>query len=98
MTTSEAMIWLGTKQLELYKSNPGSYVDAFCNGLCMRRIMTNYYQIMTRRGKLLYIEILNPEVKTELKKMAIEFSAKRLDADGCMDLCKLLHIISNVHN
>lgn len=96
MTVADAHIWLGAKQIELYRTNPGVYVDAFCNGEAMREIISNYYRIMVKREKLKPIESMDEATKTEIKEMAIseDFSNGRLDYDGAMAMCKLIHILN----
>ncbi len=95
MTTIEASIWLGEQQVKLYKSNPKVYMNCFCSGEANRKIMAEYYRILTDRKKVTQLEILEPGFKKELKKTAIEIGDQRLDTKGLMDLCKLLLIISN---
>jgi len=94
-TLIEANIWLGERQVELYKKNPPAYMDAFCNGSGIRAIMVKYYEILTSKGELLHIEVLDIETKKELKKMALEIAAGRMDTAGCIDLCKCLQVLSN---
>lgn len=95
MTTIEAKIWLGEQQLKLYNKNPMVYMNCFCSGQAIREIVRSYYNVLTQKGKLMYLEVLDKEYKAELKKMAFEIADKRLDMVGLMDLCKCLHIISN---
>lgn len=94
-TTIEASIWLGQMQVEMYRLNPNVYMNAFCNGSAMRSIMVTYYNILTKKGQLMYIEVLEPELKKDLKKTAVEISAGRLGISECVDLCKCIHIIAS---
>lgn len=94
MTVPEAMIWLAKRQIEMYHSKPWVYIDAFCGGACMRKIIGDYYQILTKRGQIMYLETTDPAYKKELKETALEMSKGRLDTEGALDLCKLLHILT----
>ena len=94
MTLMEAAIWLGEKQLELYRDAPDVYISAFTEGSCNRAIIHQFYNCAVRLDKIRSLEKMDEAYKTELKKMAIDFSAGKLDKTGCLDMAKLLHLIA----
>ena len=87
MTTIEASIWLGEQQVKkLYRYNPTVYISSFCNGQAMRKIMSEYYRILTDRYEIAFLESLETDYKAELKMMTLEMGGGKLDRNGLMDL------------
>lgn len=95
MTSKEIILWLGARQLELYRMAPGNYIKAFQAGSCNREIIRQYYQVLVSGGLITPLEGIEPDVKDELKKMAIEYSDGKLNLSGVMNMAKLIHIIAS---
>ena len=93
-TFLEIAIWLGARQVELFESNSPIYLDAFCHGEGIRKILCDYYNDLVIEEKIIPIEKLEPEYKKELKATAMEIAAGRLDINGCVQLCKCLQVLS----
>lgn len=90
----EIAIWLGARQVELFESNSPIYLDVFCSGEGIRKILTGYYNQLVQDGKVVAIENLEVEYKKQLKETAIEMAAGRLNTEGCVELCKCLQVLS----
>jgi hypothetical protein len=93
-TIPEIAIWLGGKQVELFESNAPIYLSAFCDSPVIRGIICSYYFQLVNENKILAIENVDPEIKKELKSAAIDMAAGRLDTTGCVQLCKLIQVLS----
>lgn len=81
-------------QVKLFESNQPVYMDVFCSGEAIRKILCTYYNELVSEGKVLPIEKLDPEFKKELKATALEIAAGRLNTEGCVQLCKCLTVLS----
>ena len=90
----EIAIWLGARQVELFESNSPIYLDVFCSGEGIRKILRGYYNELVRDEKVIAIENLEPEYKKQLKETAIEMAKGRLNKEGCIELCKCLQVLS----
>ena len=94
MTSSEATIFLGSKQIELYRSAPDVYIRAFKTGSGIRGIIRTYYNNMVKAGLITPIEGKDEAYKQELRELCIEFADGKLDLEGTMNMAYLLHILS----
>lgn len=90
----ELAIWLGAMQVKLFESNQPVYMDVFCSGDGIRKILVDYYNTLVIDKKIIPIESLEPEFKKELKTTALEIAAGRLNTEGCVQLCKCLQVLS----
>jgi hypothetical protein len=90
----EIAIWLGGMQVQLFESNHPVYMDVFCSGEGIRKIICSYYDRLVSEGKIFPIEVLEPEFKKELKELAKDIGAGRLNIDGLVQLCKCLHVLA----
>lgn len=90
----EIAIWLGGKQVELFESNHPIYMDTFCSGEGIRRIICTYYNELVSKGNILPIEALEPDLKKELKELAKDIGNQRLNVDGLIQLCKCLQVLA----
>jgi hypothetical protein len=94
MTMREIAIWLGARQVELFENNSPIYLSVFCKGEGIRKIICDYYNDLVIEEKIIPIEKLDLEFKKELKATALDMAAGRLDTNGCIQLCKCLHVLS----
>ena len=94
MTMRELSIWLGAMQVKLFESNQPVYMDVFCSGEGVRKILIGYYNSLVKEEKIIPIENLSVEYKTELYETAKEIAANRLDTNGCIQLCKCLQVLT----
>jgi hypothetical protein len=94
MTSSEAAIFLGTRQIELYKSAPDVYIRAFKTGSGIRGIIRTYYNNMVRKGLIMPIDGKDEVYKQELRELCIEFADGAMDLEGVTNMAYLLHILS----
>lgn len=94
MTMREIAIFLGNMQVKLFDSNQPEYMDVFCSGEGIRKILCTYYNSLVSENKIDPIEKLEPVYKKELYETAKEIAAGRLDTQGCVQLCKCLHVLS----
>ena len=90
----EVAIWLGARQVELFESNSPIYLDAFCHGEGIRKVLCGYYNQLVVEKKITAIENLEVEYKNELKSTALEIAAGRLDTTGCIELFKCLQVLA----
>jgi hypothetical protein len=81
-------------QVELFDSKQPEYMDAFCNGIALRKIMCQYYDSLVKEKQIIPIEDLDEAYKRHLKESAIEISAGRLDIPGLVQLCKCLQVFT----
>jgi len=79
----------------MYRQAPETYIRAFRNGSCNRRIICLFYDILTKDGLILPLEQLEPGYKYELKQMALEYSGGSMDIPGVVAMAKLIHLIAN---
>lgn len=93
-TNRELAIWLGARQVDLFETNQPVYMDFFCAGEGVRKILTQYYDELVREEKVIPIEKLEPIHKKELKEAAIDIAAGRLDVPGMVQLCKCLQVLT----
>jgi len=95
MTSQEGTLWLGRKQMELYRSAPEVYIRAFRHGSCNREIISQLYKVLVLKGLIRGLKQAPEEYKAEILAMAIDYSQNELDRTGLQNMVKLIYILAN---
>jgi hypothetical protein len=95
MTSQEATIFLGRKQIELYRSSPEVYIRAFRHGEANREIISQLYKVLVVKGLIRGLKQAPEYYRQEILEMAIDYSDNELDRPGLQNMVKLIYILAN---
>lgn len=84
------MLSLGKAQSDIFLKDNIGYMNAVIVLSVPFGIMDACYNVLTRTGKMMHIEVLPEQQKIGIYEMAKDISAGRLDREGLIKLSHLL--------
>jgi hypothetical protein len=93
---NDVNIKLAALMVELYNWSPETFKEILVTGKAQRKIMLNLYQILTKEGEIIPIEVLQAPDRQKIWDEAYLLIKGRLSKSGCIDVTKALYTLKAI--